>query len=99
MLCSFDAHFREYRYFIPFADGELDLNRMQTAATAFLGQHDFRNFCKVDAEHIKHCVRHILDFRIQRYDGFKMGNGQQGGEKSIAQVHIRGSAFLWHQVV
>ena len=70
----------------------MDLVRMQQAADAFLGQHDFRNFCKVDAEHIKHCVRCILDFRIGEYPGLSIDG------KRIAQVHIRGSAFLWHQV-
>ena len=92
MLCRFSAQYREYRYFIPYNEGEMDLVSMQQAANAFLGQHDFRNFCKVDAEHIKHCVRCILDFRIGEYPGFSIDG------KNIAQVHIRGSAFLWHQV-
>lgn len=72
--------------------GGMDLDSMQKAATAFLGQHDFRNFCRVDAEHIKHCVRSILDFRIEEFPGLSISG------KKVAQVHIRGSAFLWHQV-
>ena len=90
--CRFSAQYREYRYFIPHNDGEMDFAQMQRAASAFLGQHDFRNYCKVDAEHIKHCIRCILDFRIVEYPGFSIDG------KRIAQVHIRGSAFLWHQV-
>lgn len=69
------------------------MQHMQTAAEAFLGEHDFRNFCKVDAEHIKHCVRKILDFRIEAYQGLRV-EGRQ-----VTQIHIRGSAFLWHQVI
>ena len=46
----------------------------------------------MDAEHISHCVRHILDFRIEEFQEF------QAADRRILQVHIRGSAFLWHQV-
>lgn len=84
--------YREYRYFVAHEEGELDLAQMQMAAQAFLGEHDFRNFCKVDAEHIKHCIRTILDFRIHEYEGVRTEGNR------VALIHIRGSAFLWHQV-
>lgn len=69
------------------------MEAMQLAAQAFVGQHDYRNFCKVDAEHVHHFVRHILDFRIEPQPDCHFGR------RRILQVHIRGSAFLWHQVM
>ena len=66
---------------------------MQAAAKCFLGTHDFRNFCKVDAQHVNHFVRAILEFRIEPLDGCGFG------ETRILRIHIRGSAFLWHQVL
>merc|ERR1712224_796245 len=47
---DFDARFscmyRLYRYFFPLS-GE-DMPRMSLAAQSFLGEHDFRNYCKMD---------------------------------------------------
>ena len=93
IFCRFSTRSREYRYFIPYDEGELDVEAMQTAAASFVGQHDFRHFCKVDAEHVHHFVRHILDFRIEQVPDCKVGR------RTVLQVHLRGSAFLWHQVL
>ncbi|KAL6650037.1 hypothetical protein ACP70R_014261 [Stipagrostis hirtigluma subsp. patula] len=38
---------REYKYL--FWKGDLDILEMQKAASKFIGEHDFRNFCKMDA--------------------------------------------------
>lgn len=46
---------------------------MQQAAAHFVGEHDFRNFCKADAEHVNHFVRHILDFRVEEMAGCSFG--------------------------
>ena len=43
--------------------GELDIAAMQQAAAYFVGTHDFRSFCKVDAQHVSTFCRTILDFR------------------------------------
>ena len=49
----FSAQYRQYKYFIfqrhSIAGGtaSLDIERMREAARHFVGEHDFRNFCKV----------------------------------------------------
>lgn len=90
-FCRFSAQFREYRYFVPCESG-MDLTAMRRGAEHLRGHHDFRNFCKADAEHMNHFRRHILDFRIEEVPmrGF--------GEWRMLEIQIRGSAFLWHQV-
>ena len=65
---------------------------MQEAAAHFIGEHDFRNFCKVDAEHVKNFVRTILDFRVK----LVRPPGTDG--RALYALHIAGTAFLWHQV-
>ena len=65
MVCytrRFSARGREYKYYIV-QHGELDIEAMQEAATHFVGDHDFRNFCKVDAQHVSNFRRTVLDFR------------------------------------
>ncbi|GAB4821171.1 hypothetical protein N2152v2_008217 [Parachlorella kessleri] len=92
----FSAAFREYKYyFVQQPGAELDLGAMAQAAAHFVGEHDFRNFCKagrVDAAHVNSFQRTILDFRIQRVEGCGWGGRQ------LYELYIRGTAFLWHQV-
>lgn len=61
-LRRFSARGREYKYYI-LQHGELDIGAMQEAAAHFVGNHDFRNFCKVDAQHVCNFRRTVLDFR------------------------------------
>ncbi|KAL6878394.1 hypothetical protein ACP4OV_012564 [Aristida adscensionis] len=42
---------REYKYL--FWKGSLDILEMQKAASKFIGEHDFRNFCKMDAANVQ----------------------------------------------
>ena len=42
----FGASTREYKYFL-LLDGSEDIDAMRAGAAAFVGEHDFRNFCKV----------------------------------------------------
>lgn len=37
---------------------------MQEAAKKFIGEHDFRNFCKMDAANVNNYKRHITIFDI-----------------------------------
>lgn len=60
--CRFSARGREYKYYIQ-QHGELDIDAMQAAAAHFVGEYDFRNFCKVDAQHVANFRRRVLDFR------------------------------------
>eukprot|EP01018_Ginkgo_biloba_P009141 Gb_19670 [translate_table: standard] len=90
---NFHARFsclsREYKYY--FYRDELDISRMEIACQKFLGDHDFRNFCKMDALNVHNYRRRITTFEIasccERWSG-----------KEIMAMRIKGSAFLWHQV-
>ena len=44
--CRFGVSTREYKYFLLLHGGE-DLDAMRAGAALFVGEHDFRNFCKV----------------------------------------------------
>lgn len=57
-----------------------------------LGEHDFRNFCKMDVEHVLSFRRTIMSFRVVPAPA----GGMAG--RSVAMLHLRGTAFLWHQV-
>ena len=58
----FSARGREYKYYI-LQHGDLDIEAMQAAAAHFVGEHDSRNFCKVDAQRVSNFRRRVLDFR------------------------------------
>ncbi|KAE8100348.1 hypothetical protein FH972_018255 [Carpinus fangiana] len=88
---GFSARFsclsREYKYF--FWRDNLNLLAMESACKKFTGEHDFRNFCKMDAVNVHNYRRHIMTFEIfpSMYDG-----------NQLWAFKIKGSAFLWHQV-
>lgn len=86
---GFDARFscdyRHYRYF--FHKGDLDIELMREAAKLYLGEHDFRNFCKVDgSKQLTHHTRSMLEADIERVSD------------DLYYFNLRGRAFLWHQV-
>ncbi len=58
------ASLRWYRYFLPIED--LRIERAERCARIFIGEHDFRHFCKVDE-------RETLK-RIERVESIKVGN-------------------------
>uniref|UniRef100_A0A336K3G1 CSON015595 protein n=1 Tax=Culicoides sonorensis TaxID=179676 RepID=A0A336K3G1_CULSO len=86
----FDCKERTYRYFFP--RGNLDINLMQESGQAFVGSHDFRNFCKMDIQNgVTMFVRKILQVKIVPMEC----------EASPYQMHyieIVGQAFLYHQI-
>ncbi|KAI9225316.1 MAG: pseudouridine synthase [Piptocephalis tieghemiana] len=83
---------REYRYYLPLRG--LSLSRMQEAAKVFEGQHDFRNFCKIDPT--KNVKTHERTIRVSEVIGPQ--EEPKDGEEGWAVYRIVGSAFLWHQV-
>ncbi|KAG7878651.1 hypothetical protein KL905_004008 [Ogataea polymorpha] len=88
---GFDARFsclsRHYKYF--FEQGNLNIKMMQQAASYFVGEQDFRNFCKVDgSKQIVNYKRKIISSSIERTN---LG-------ENIYAFSLKGSAFLWHQV-
>ncbi|XP_065623182.1 uncharacterized protein LOC112033995 isoform X1 [Quercus suber] len=90
---GFSARFsclsREYKYF--FWRENLNLLAMESAGRKFVGEHDFRNFCKMDAVNVHNYRRNVTSFEIfpsdVRYDG-----------NQLWAFKIKGTAFLWHQV-
>lgn len=88
---TFNARFncksRTYKYF--FEKGALDLELMRQAASYLLGQHDFRNFCKLDpSKNIANYERTIVSLDIKSIPG----------TNNFYEVELKGKAFLWHQV-
>ncbi|KAK9110576.1 hypothetical protein Sjap_018636 [Stephania japonica] len=81
---------REYKYL--FWKGNLDTAAMERAGKKFVGQHDFRNFCKMDAANVHNYSRHITCFDI-------FSCKERCKDDQLWAVRIKGSAFLWHQMV
>lgn len=59
--------YREYKYF--FFQGIYNIEKMKEACKIFIGQHDFRNFCKVDLLTAIDFVREILFSEIEQVHG------------------------------
>ena len=86
----------------------LDLDAMRDAAARFEGEHDFRNFCKVDAgKAMTDFRRRILSATIEEVPHAESplqvvsqpGSGGSGGpHPKVYCFHVRGTAFLWHQI-
>ncbi|KAK4247111.1 pseudouridine synthase [Corynascus novoguineensis] len=92
--------------------GWLDIDAMREAAKLFEGVHDFRNFCKVDgAKQITNFTRRVFEADVVEVKDtgsalpylslpdFKE-EGLKDGEThpKVYYFHVRGSAFLWHQI-
>lgn len=124
----FSCRERQYRYFFTqpaftpeptslqsgqgFRPGWLDLEAMRDAAKRFEGEHDFRNFCKIDpGKQITNFFRTIYEADIEEVKDVESAlpylNSPQfassfvkDGEvfPKVYYFHVRGSAFLWHQI-
>ncbi|KAK8093632.1 pseudouridine synthase [Apiospora hydei] len=95
-------------------DGWLDIDAMRAAAKKYEGAHDFRNFCKVDpGKLITNFVRRIFECDVVEVkdaatalphlnqEAFRSSHLANTSEESFPKVyyfHVRGSAFLWHQI-
>ena len=96
---SFSARFscrtRHYKYF--FSARNLDVDAMRAGAARLVGEHDFRNLCKLDP------AKQLTSFRrrILRADISPVVVGGGGGGGSDMDMHVLdlvGSAFLYNQV-
>lgn len=123
----FSCREREYRYFftqpafspqtMPQAVGHpgwLDIQAMREAAKRFEGEHDFRNFCKIDmAKQITNFRRVIFEADIMPVDDSIAAvatpphplHRDSAAEAAVSDAgpgvycfRVRGSAFLWHQI-
>ncbi|KAK3344080.1 pseudouridine synthase [Lasiosphaeria hispida] len=94
-------------------DGWLDIDAMRKAAKMFEGLHDFRNFCKIDpTKQITNFMRRVFESDIVEVDDantvmpyfnhhqIKPSNGDYPDAMypKVYYFHVRGSAFLWHQI-
>lgn len=85
----FSCQYRHYKYFF-YSEG-LDLPLMSKAASYFVGEHDFRNFCKVDgSKQITNFKRGVIASSIMKVDN--------GDSTELFCFDLKGTAFLWHQV-
>ncbi|ORY22824.1 pseudouridine synthase [Naematelia encephala] len=83
----FSCSYRHYKYAFH-QNPPLDLDLMTKAAELLVGEHDFRNFCRLDgAKQIQNHSRRVLKayFDTQETHGMVVFN-------------LIGTAFLWHQV-
>lgn len=85
----FSCMYREYKYF--FIDDGLNIDVMKFACKQFEGEHDFTNFCKMDAANVHNYMRTITHFDI-------IPSNEKWGGKSVWIMNVKGTAFLWHQV-
>ncbi|KXX77597.1 hypothetical protein MMYC01_205705 [Madurella mycetomatis] len=92
-------------------EGWLDIGAMRAAAKLFEGVHDFRNFCKVDGgKQITNFMRRIFEADVVEVQdvgsalpylsqqSFKSAGVADGVYPKVYYFHVRGSAFLWHQI-
>ncbi|KAH7103661.1 pseudouridine synthase [Auriculariales sp. MPI-PUGE-AT-0066] len=88
------CRYRHYRYFFSprTTVGEtLNIDLMREAASHLLGEHDFRNYCKLDA------AKQITNFR-RRIDRADLSPIDPEVQNGLWVFNLIGTAFLWHQV-
>jgi tRNA pseudouridine38/39 synthase len=86
----FSCKYRHYKYAFHLqptpSSPPLDLELMQQGADLLVGEHDFRNFCKLDgSKQIENHSRRVVKAYFEHVDGMIIFN-------------LIGTAFLWHQV-
>jgi tRNA pseudouridine38/39 synthase len=90
----FSATGRTYKYF--FQRRQLDVERMRAAAQLLVGEHDLRNFCKIDPN-VTNFRRTIHSFDVAPVAAFAGGAPPESPE-AIWEFTVHGTAFLYHQV-
>lgn len=96
----FNCQYREYFYF--FQLNGMDINKMRTACSYLEGEHDFRNFCKLNVLATTNYVRTLHTVAIEknddiRVDVFDNDNSSPNPFESY-YLRIRGNAFLYHMI-
>ena len=94
----FDCKSRTYKYFFP--KGDLDIERMRIGCNHLLGEHDFRNLCKMDVNNgVVNYKRNILSTHLTQYSTpNNLTNSCLDESYSMCCLTITGTAFLWHQI-
>ena len=75
----------EYRHTAYFYYGLLDVEKMQMAADAFVGEHDFAAFCSAGAQ-VKSTVRKIYSLQVIRES------------EDLIKIRVQGNGFLYNMV-
>ncbi|KAL0480799.1 Pus3 [Acrasis kona] len=88
----FDCLYRTYKYF--FVKSNLIIERMREASKLLIGSHDFRNFCKINADQVISFNRIMLDIQINKCTP----DQKDDDPDSLYEIIICGYSFLWHQV-
>ncbi|KAG2109288.1 pseudouridine synthase [Suillus discolor] len=87
----FNCKHRHYKYF--FTSHGLDVSLMQSAANHLVGEHDFRNMCKLDpGKQITNFHRCVMRAQINPL------SPESDGDNRVYVFDLVGSAFLYHQV-
>uniref|UniRef100_A0A915JKW8 tRNA pseudouridine synthase n=1 Tax=Romanomermis culicivorax TaxID=13658 RepID=A0A915JKW8_ROMCU len=88
----FDCKRRVYRYYFP--SSNLNIEAMRQACNYLVGQHDFRNFCKVDMYNnkVSHCVRDLYAATITT------PQNESRSRYDLCYLTIEASSFIWHQI-
>ncbi|EME32098.1 tRNA pseudouridine(38/39) synthase [Galdieria sulphuraria] len=108
----FSASYRVYHYY--FRPEHLNLSAMQRAAQFFVGEHDFRNFCKADVTQVQSFRRVIYSCDIKivsmthksRFEWHlppesatcSLQSSKNTSSICLAKLVVKGQAFLWHQI-
>lgn len=96
----FDCVGRTYKYFFP--RGGLDLGAMNEAGARLLGEHDFRNFCKMDVNNgVVNYMRRITEVKAETTELSPprvSGSAAAPDPYTMCLLTVAGKAFLWHQI-
>ena len=91
---------RVYRYY--FLRREYDTELLKQAVKLLEGEHDFRNFCRIDAVNVCDFTRTIFRGDVILVEkGLDIAMGMMRSRDpshDVMAVEIIGRAFLWHQV-
>ncbi|VDN07747.1 unnamed protein product [Thelazia callipaeda] len=93
---------RTYTYAFPKAN--FDYESMQKACTFLIGEHDFRNFCRIDMskERIRMSYVRTIDYaNVSVISNGLLSTSKQNIDPidgELLQLTIKASGFLWHQI-
>lgn len=92
----FSCRARHYKYF--FSARNLDVAAMREGAARLVGEHDFRNLCKLDpSKQLTSFRRRILRADISPLP-FHNNNNDAGNDARMHVFDLVGTAFLYNQV-
>ena len=66
---------------------------MQEGAALLVGEHDFRNFCKMNVAEVSNFRREVYYANIVPFS-----HNPSDETRSVYMLEIKGLAFLWHMV-